>query len=411
MSWNPLKRFFNAASTTSSVSVDDILRAIAAANGASSGVSVNSESSMRCSAVFSCVRLLSESVAQLPAKLIAIDSEGKRESASSDPLYYVLLHSPNKWQTAFQFWQFVMVCLLLKGFFLAHIIRSGNGKVSQLIPIHPDSVRKFEQATDGSLIFICWINNKEVRFKQSEVLFHYYATLDGVKPISPIGYNREAIGLAIVAERHGSRTFKNAARPAGVLEVPGKLSDEAFKRLKDSFHESYGGDNLGKTALLEEDTKFKPITMSNDDTQYLETRRFQKQEICGIFGVPPHMVGDVSQAKGWSTMEQMMTEFITLSLNPWTVRLEQAIRLCLIPESQWNKRYVKFMTNGLLRGDAAARASFYSSGINARWLLPNEARAFEDLNPIASGNDFANQPQSKGETAQKPQPITGADSK
>ncbi len=383
------RKVFN--STTSKMSVDELLRLIWTANQASSGVSVTAETAMRCSTVFSCVRLLSESVAQLPAKLISLDKDGKRSPASSDPLYYVLLHSPNKWMSAFLYWQFNMSCLLLKGFFISQIIRSGNGKIMQLIPIHPDNVHEIKQAPDGSLIFICMINNAERIFMQSEVFYCYYTTLDGLTPISPINYNKESIGLAMVAEKHGALTFKNAARPSGVIQVPQRLSDEAFKHMKESWAEAYGGENTGKPAILEENSVFNPVTMSNEEAQYLDTRRFQKQDICGIFGVPPHMIGDTTQAKGWSTMEQMMTEFVTLSLNPWTVRIEQAIRLCLIPEIEWGNRYVKFLTTGLLRGDAAARANFYNAGIDKRWLTPNEAREREDMNPIEGGDDFKNQ--------------------
>lgn len=375
------------------MSTEDLLRVLRSGNESSSGVSVTAESAMRCSTVFSCVRLLSESIAQLPCKLIS-DENNIKTYPTSDPFYYVLLHSPNKWMTAFMYWQFNVTSLLLKGFFVSQIIRSANGKINQLIPIHPDKVLEIKQAADRSLIFICNMENERRVFNQSEVFFCYYATIDGVTPLSVIKYAKESIGLAVVAEKHGALTFKNAARPSGLIEVPNKLSDVAFDHMKNSWADAYSGDNTGKPAILEEGAKFSPVTMSNEDAQYLDTRRFQKQDICGMFGVPPHMIGDTTQAKGWSTMEQMMTEFVTLSLNPWTIKIEQAIRLCLIPEVQWGNRYAKFFTTALLRGDASARSTFYSSGIDKRWLTPNEVRSREDMNPIEGGDDFNNQAQS-----------------
>jgi HK97 family phage portal protein len=128
------------------------------------------------------------------------------------------------------------------------------------------------------------------------------------------------------------------------------------------------------------------MSMSNEDAQLLQTRQFQRQEICGIYGVPPHMISDTAQAKGWSTMEQMMTEFVTLSLNPIAIRFEQAIARAFIPVKDRGTRYAKFATTGLLRGDSAARAAFYRSGIDGGWLTPNEARKYEDLNPLPGGD-------------------------
>lgn len=382
------------------MSLDAYLSKLFSYSESKSGASVTTDSAMRQATVYSCVRILSDSIAQLPCKLMRKEN-GRRAILDDSPLHTAISASPAPWLSAFDFWKFNVQCLLLKGFFLNQIVPNSQGEPVRLIPVQPNHINAIRRE-NGEMRFDCVDDkNSPYTLKQKEAFFCYYATIDGITPLSPIAYQREAIGLAITAENHGARTFKNSARPSGVLEHPAKLSDEAAKKLRSSWESMYSGDNVGKTAVLEDGMKFNPVTMSNVDAQYLDSRRFQKHEICGIFGVPPHMAGDLQQAKGWSTMEQMMSEFVTLSLNPLNTRIESAGRLCLIPRQRWQTDYMKFFTNGLLRGDSGARMDYYAQGIDKGILNPNECRGFEDLDAREGGDEYM--PISKVQPTQKQQ--------
>ena len=218
-------------------------------------------------------------------------------------------------------------------------------------------------------------------------LFHIRGlTLNGWLGISPIAYARESIGLSLATEKFGSQLFRNGAKMGGVLEHPNKIGQEAYSRLKDSFDNAYNGENSHKTAILEEGMKFTKISMTADDSQFLETRKYQRSEIASIFRVPPHMIGDLERAT-FSNIEQMSLEFVTFTLMPWLVRFEKAIKRDLLTPKERKEYHVKFNVASLLRGDATARSDYYHNGILDGWMTRNEARHAESeignlLSPI-----------------------------
>ena len=345
------------------------------------GVSVSPEIAMRFSTVYACVRLLSDTIAQMPCKLYSTDTDGNRNPSTGDPLYNVLSISPENGLTAYDLWKKSIEQFLLRGYFVARVIRNFSGEVIRLIPVN--HVTKIERDNFGNYIFTYRTQNgNETILKQQDSFFSFFSVNEDMLPISPIEVNRNAVGLGIAAEKHGCNVFKSGGTPAGTLEYPGKLDAKVRDAIKEAWDKAYGVNGVGGIAVLEGGTKFGKVSMSNEDAQYLQTRQFQKTDICGIFGVPPHMISDTANAKGWSTMEQMMIEFITLTINPITIRLEQSIKKCLIPQKKWNTDYAKFCTNGLLRGDTNTRTGYYNSGLIQGYLQLNEVRRFEDLNAL-----------------------------
>lgn len=345
----------------------------------------------RCSTVFSCVRLLSDAIASLPLKLIKESEDGQKEVGVSDPLHWVLSTSPCPWMDKIIYWKFNINCLLLRGLFVSHIIRSGNGKVIRLVPVNPEriDVQGITLSDFGELLFPIQTTAGERKiYPASELFFCYYETIDGIRPVTPIQYARETIKLARNAEKYGNDTLAKGAVLPGYYKTQAKLSDTTFERVREQLAKYNIGENSGRAPLLENGLEYVPVSMTAQDMQMLETRRYQKEEICGIFGVPPHLIGDVAQAKGWSTMEQTMTEFLQLSLTPYLVRIENAITTRLIPQQSWGRSYAKFNVGGLLRGDTTARTNYYRTLNQIGAISANEIRAKEDMNAVAGGDHY-----------------------
>jgi HK97 family phage portal protein len=338
----------------------------------------------------------------MPCRLQTVADDGTKTNDTANPLFSVLRYSPCPWMTAFDYHKFNVTCMCLYGYHLSKVIYSGNGKVRELWPINPANVHTISRnARTGKLDF-----SLRVQFKQSatqvysektitltggqDAFYTYYATEDGVTPISPVGQNKASIGLAMTATDHGMNVFKNDATPPLVVMMPQALTPEQAKRFVETWKATGGNNSYGLPRILEQGATVERLTMSNEDAQYLETRQFQTDEIAGIFGVPPHMVGSRQQAKGWSTMEQLMNEFVTLSINPWTFRMEGSITKHLIPRERWGKTSAKYSTQALLRGDTTARTALYNALFAMGAINPNEIRAFEDLNPRTdeNGNQF-----------------------
>jgi HK97 family phage portal protein len=352
----------------------------------SSGIVVTPQTAMQAAAVYSCVQVLAQSVGMLPLNLF--DKKGDQRSVAKDhPLFELLHHQPNDWQTSVEFFEMMVASLCLRGNAYAYVNRTRSGRVVEILPLHPDMVRT-EMGSDFSLTYqVTTPDGSFKTFKSGEIFHIRGLTLNGWLGISPIAYARESIGLALATEKFGGQLFKNGAKMGGVLEHPGKVGDDAYKRLKDSFDAATSGENAHKTALLEEGMKFTKISMNADDAQFLETRKYQRSEIAAIYRVPPHMIGDLERAT-FSNIEQQSLDFINSALMPWLTRIEKAIRRDLFTsEDKKSDLQVRFNVASLLRGDAQARGMYYHGGILDGWLVRNEARAMESeigiiLNPL-----------------------------
>ena len=350
------------------------------------GVAVNAQTAMQSAAVYSCVQVLAQSIGMLPLCVYAIDDAGIRRRATHHRLWALLQDQPNSFQTAVEFFEMMSAHLCLRGNAYALINRNAKGQILELIPLHPDQV-SVQMQTDYRLRYGCTLEGGQRMALATGDVFHVRGlTLNGWLGISPIAYAREAIGLAMATERFGATLFRNGAKMGGVLEHPGKISKEAADRLRSSFDEAHSGENAHRTAILEEGLKWSKVSMTADDSQFLETRKYQRSEIAAIFRVPPHMIGDLERAT-FSNIEQQSLEFVNFTLMPWLHRIEKAIRRDLLTPAERTRMMARFNVANLLRGDAAARAAYYQSGIQQGWMTRNEARHAESdlgvmLNPL-----------------------------
>lgn len=342
----------------------------------SSGIVVNPQTAMQSAAVYSSIKVLAESIGMLPINVYRKDPGNVSTLMSAHPLHTLLHDQPNEWMTSVEFWEMMVVSLNLRGNAYAYINRTASGRVVELLPLHPDMVR-VNMGNNWTLEYQITMPDSTFRtFGAGELLHIRGLTINGWMGISPIAYARESIGLALATEKFGGQLFRNGAKMGGVLEHPAKLTKEAYDRLKNSFDDAHSGENAHKTAVLEEGMKFSKVSMSADDSQFLETRKYQRSEIAAIFRVPPHMIGDLEKAT-FSNIEQQSLEFVNSSLMPWLVRIEKAIKRDLFTPKEKAGLTAKFNVAGLLRGDAASRSALYHNGILDGWMTRNEARAAE----------------------------------
>ena len=352
----------------------------------SSGKRVNERSSMQMTAVYSCVRILSEAVASLPLQVYRYTETGTEKAV--DHTIYTLVHDePNPEMTSFVFRETLMTHLLLWGNAYAQIIRNGKGEVIALYPLMPDRMA-VDRDEWGQLYYEYTVSsddapiNKDskVRLSPSDVLHIPGLGFDGLVGYSPIAMAKNAIGLAIATEEYGSKFFANGAAPSGVLEHPGTIKDPS--RVRESWQQTFGGShNSNKIAVLEEGMKYTPISISPEQAQFLETRKFQINEIARIFRVPPHMVGDLEKSS-FSNIEQQSLEFVKYTLDPWVIRWEQSMHRALLSEDEKKEYFFKFNVEGLLRGDYESRMNGYATARQNGWMSANDIRQLEDLDLI-----------------------------
>jgi HK97 family phage portal protein len=258
----------------------------------------------------------------------------------------------------------------------------------ELLPLHPDTV-SVRQLNDWELEYLVTLKEgRQIRCGRGDVFHVRYRSLNGFTGLSPIAYQRETIGLSIAARDHGALVFSNDARPSGVLTHPKALKEEGVKNVKASWDAAYGGDNVGRVAILEEGMTFTTVSMTNSDAQYLETRKFQVEDIARIFGVPLFMIQSTEKTTSWgSGIEQMSMGYVRYTLLPWARRWEQAIKRDIVAEERGGEELeMRFNLEGLQRGDLRSRFQSYREGINMGVYSPNEVRELEGLNPREGGD-------------------------
>ena len=363
--------------------------------GTTSGKAVTERSAMQMTAVYSCVRILAEAVAGLPLHLYRYKEDGGKEKALDHPLYLLLHDEPNPEMSSFVFRETLMTHLLLWGNAYAQIIRNGKGEVIALYPLMPNRM-VVDRDIHGQLYYQYTRSTEEaptmkgvtVNLPPSDVLHIPGLGFDGLVGYSPIAMAKNAIGMAIACEEYGAKFFANGAAPGGVLEHPGTIKDP--QRVRESWQSTFGGSGTSnKIAVLEEGMKYTPIGISPEQAQFLETRKFQINEIARIFRVPPHMVGDLEKSS-FSNIEQQSLEFVKYTLEPWLVRWEQSIQRTLFSPEEKKRYFAKFNVEGLLRGDYASRMSGYATARQNGWMSANDIRELENLDriPTEDGGDL-----------------------
>ena len=336
---------------------------------------------MQMTAVYACVRILAESVAGLPLHLYLTNENGNKEKAKNHPLYFILHDEPNSEMTSFILRETLMTHLLLWGNAYAQIIRNGKGEVISIYPLMPNKMRVARDKQTKEIIYEYFHEGGKVQLSSFDVLHIPGLGFDGLIGYSPIAMAKNAIGMAMATEEYGAKFFANGAQPGGVLEHPGIIKDP--ERVRNSWSQSFGGSsNSNKIAVLEEGMKYTPITISPEQAQFLETRKFQINEIARIFRVPPHMVGDLEKSS-FSNIEQQSLEFVKYTLDPWVLRWEQALNRSLIPNKDKKKYFIKFNVDGLLRGDYESRMNGYATARQNGWMSANDIRTLENLDLIS----------------------------
>ena len=350
------------------------------------GRRVSPAMAMRLTAVFGCVRVLAESVGMLPCFLYQSTDSG-RIKAPKEKLYSLLYIAPNDYMTPQEFWEYLIVSLCLRGNFYAYKVKV-LGEVVELLPLLPNSVQPKLDENWNPVYQVTFPDGSCDVLSQDEIWHVRTFTTDSLVGLSPISYARQAIGLGLATEEHGARLFGNGAVSSGVLQTDQVLTDEAYKRLKENFQEQHQGlSNAHKPMILEMGLKWNQISMSAEDAQFLETRKFQLEEICRIFRVPLHMLQNTDRAT-FSNIENLGMGFVNYSLVPYLTRIEQRINTGLVSKDKRGQFYAKFNVGALLRGDMKSRYESYATGINWGILSPNECRDLEERNPREGGDVY-----------------------
>ena len=353
-----------------------------------SGKPVNERTAMQTTAVYACVRILAEAVASLPLHVYEYQDDGGKKLVHDHPLYYLLHDEPNPEMTSFVFKETLMSHLLIWGNAYAQIIRDGAGRVLGLYPLLPDKM-DVQRDDKGNIYYVYSRNSDEnpmfkeygnIRLKAENVLHIPGLGFDGLIGYSPIAMAKNAVGMTLACEEYGASFFANGANPGGVLEHPGVLKDPS--KVRESWNSVYRGvNNAHKIAVLEEGMKYQQIGIPPEEAQFLETRKFQINEIARLYRIPPHMVGDLDKSS-FSNIEQQSLEFVKYTLDPWVIRWEQSLQRSLLLPGEKGKYFIKLNVDGLLRGDYQSRMNGYAVGRQNGWFSANDIREMENMNPI-----------------------------
>lgn len=370
------------------MSVDEVLRRLDAWPTTSSGAVVTEQTALAQATVYSCVKILSESIASLPLGLYRKVSEKTTQQVLTHDALDVMA-APNAWMTQHELVQFWVAHQELRGNAYSFKARAG-GRVKEILPLHPSAV-SVRQNPDWSIVYTVG-SDKDASGEcgPDRVMHLRNFGSESYVGLSTIGLHREAIGLALQTEKHGAVLFKNGAQMGAILEAPSALSDQAYERLKKSLEEEHGGVvNAHKSLILEEGLKASRIGMTNEDSQFLETRRFQKQEIAAIFGVPLFLLNDTEKSTTWgSGLEQIGRAFVNFTLKPRLSRLTQVLGRELLTREERRDHFFAFDTDEFTLGTIKERFEAWASGITNGVISPNEARAWEKLNPRAGGDEY-----------------------
>lgn len=352
----------------------------------SANVDVTEDVALSIAAVYSCVRVLAETMASIPVHVYKRVGPN-RELVQDHWLTGLLMRSPNPLMTAHEFKELMMYHLCLRGNFYAYIDRDANGTPVELMPLNPDFMHP--EFRDNKFTYRYTGNSGANKLYRLEDIYHVKGlSRDGYVGMSPLKAHKEAFAHAYAAQQYGSRLFGNDARPGGVLTSPGELDDEGYDRLKETWEAAFSGANQHRVAILEDGMTFSPIVISPEEAQFIATRKLSRSEICGIFRVPPYMIADM-EAANYSNIVQQDLAFSKHTLTPWCSRIEQAANLRLLSSMERDRSmYVKHNLDGIQRGDITTRYNSYGTMWDRGIMSANEIRALEEMNPIEHGDEY-----------------------
>jgi len=355
-----------------------------------SGKNVTVDSALQLSTVFSCVRLVSETVSTLPLKVYEKKEDGSRVLAKQHPLYDLLSRSPNYEMTPARFMQMIVASLMLWGNAYVEIKRNITGKrIISLEPLLPQHV-KVTRNKNNNILEYSYIEGTSKRDISHKDVMHIRAFgVDGVMGIFTINKGRETFATAASAEHAAGKFFENGLQTSGFLTTEEKLNKEQRESLRKNISTFMGSSNAGKTMVLEHGMQYNGVTMNPEAAQMLETRAFEIEEICRWFRVSPIMIGHFDKQSSWAaSAEAQDLHFLKYTFRPLLVNIEQEILRCLISKVDSDKYYVEFNVEGLLRADSKTRSEYYSSGLNNGWINRDEVRSKENMPPIEGGDQY-----------------------
>jgi len=361
----------------------DFLSAMSAGRGSSAGISVSKSSALTFTAVWSAVRLLSESISILPINVYEREKNGDKSLAINNPSYNLVHNEPNNYMSSVTFFEKIMMDLCLSGNSFVRIVRNGGGTPEALLPLNAQDVKV--KMSDGQIFY--HNNNSNNIYDDYDVLHFKGVSQDGILGLSPITQNANAIGWGMALEDYGNKYFTNSAKLSGVLETDRALSEQAIERLKNSFSNTYNQlKNAQSTAILEEGLSFKPITISPEQSQFLASRIFSITEIARMFNIPTFMLQEHSKSS-FNNIESLSQSYVTYTLMPYIRRMESEMNRKLFKTNEKGRIFVEWNVNGLLRGNIKDRTDSYKSALINGYMTINEVRRKENMNSIVDGDE------------------------
>lgn len=350
--------------------------------------SVTEEKALHIDAVYACVQLYARTLAALPLMVYKMTDKGK-ERATDHYLYRLLHDEPNPNMTSYVFREIMEASLKLWGNAYAWIEYDENWRAKYLWPLPPDSVFPQRSLKTGELFYDVMMFDSSRRVCRSYEILHIPGLgFDGIKGRSPIRQTAETMGLSLSIKSYGNKFFENGARPSGILEHPGNLSEPAQERLINKFDKRYSGiENSAKTMLLEEGMKYVQVGIPPEEAQFLESRKYSVTEIARIYGVPPHMIGDLDRAT-FSNIESQDINFAKHTIMPECVRWEKELMKKLLTAEERQLYEIEFLMDGLVRGDMQSRYQAYAIGRQWGFLNTNDIRAKENMNFVEGGETY-----------------------
>ena len=349
-----------------------------------SGAEVSYSRAMGYPVFWAAVRNISETVASLPVDIVEV-KDGVHRLATLHPVYRLLHDEPNSEMTAFSFKETVQLHLLTSGNAYVWIERDGNGRAIGLWPLFPNETCPMRDK-NGRLFYRTRMRHEQFDILANDMLHFANTSGNGVEGMSPLKMHLESIGLGLAAQEFGANFFGRGATMRGVIEMDKAMSPEGAERLKESWQRNYGGlGNSFGTPVLEEGMKFKQISIPPEEAQFLETRRFQIEDIARIFRIPPHLVGHLDKAT-FSNITEQSLEFGKYTIQPWLARWEGELNRKLLTEKEKGRFTFQFNMDELLRADPKTRSDYYDKGLKSGWLSVNEVRRRENLNPVEGGD-------------------------
>lgn len=352
------------------------------------GVDVSIEGSLALPAMWACCKVLAETSAMLPLIVYRRAGDGKRTRATEHPLYTLLHDAPNGEQTALEFRETMMLHLASWGNAYADIESDRNGRIRALWPLLPGNMLEVRRRNGRLQYRYLLPNGQETLLRGDQVLHLRGLSGDGILGYSPVRVAMQSVGLGLGAQEYGARWFANNARPDIVAIHPGKLSKDAYMRMKKSWTEDHQGiERSHRLRILEEGLKIEKIGAPPEEAQFLKTQEFQAKDIARMYRMPPHKIGIMDSAT-FSNIEHQAIEFVTDTVMPWLVRMEQRYWRDLLSVEDQKTYYVEHLIDGLMRGDVQARYGAYAVGRQWGWLSINDVRRLENMDPIAAGDDY-----------------------